>query len=216
MNDLPTERRRFLGGLAAMSAAAALNAQTPSQGSGGHGADGMIYRTLGSTGEKVSAIGLGGSHIGKQAEEKESIQIIRSARRSRDHVPRQLLGLQRGCERNPHGQSAPRRLPAESLPDDEVRRAHERSRRRSKSTSRCSGCRPTTSICCSSTRISGWKIRIASSRRAARVEALVEAKKAGKIRYIGFTGHKDPRRASPHAGDGAEAQFPFRYRADAD
>jgi aryl-alcohol dehydrogenase-like predicted oxidoreductase len=39
----------------------------------------MIYRTLGSTGERVSAIGLGGFHIGSQADEKESIQIIRSA-----------------------------------------------------------------------------------------------------------------------------------------
>jgi aryl-alcohol dehydrogenase-like predicted oxidoreductase len=41
--------------------------------------NGMIYRTLGSTGEKVSAIGLGGFHIGSQADEKESIRIIRSA-----------------------------------------------------------------------------------------------------------------------------------------
>ena len=40
---------------------------------------GMPYRTLGRTGEQVSAIGLGGYHIGKQADEQESIRLIRSA-----------------------------------------------------------------------------------------------------------------------------------------
>jgi len=37
------------------------------------------YRFLGSTGERVSIIGLGGAHIGKQADENESIAIIRTA-----------------------------------------------------------------------------------------------------------------------------------------
>src|SRR5881397_1651698 len=39
----------------------------------------MIYRTLGRTGEKVSAIGLGGYHIGVPPQEEESIRIIRTA-----------------------------------------------------------------------------------------------------------------------------------------
>jgi len=39
----------------------------------------MIYRTLGRTGEKVSAIGLGGFHIGVPKDEPEGIRIIRSA-----------------------------------------------------------------------------------------------------------------------------------------
>jgi aryl-alcohol dehydrogenase-like predicted oxidoreductase len=39
----------------------------------------MPYRPLGRTGERVSAIGLGGYHIGKQPEEQESIRLIRSA-----------------------------------------------------------------------------------------------------------------------------------------
>ena len=39
----------------------------------------MIYRTLGTTGEKVSAIGLGGHHIGRPKDESDGIKIIRSA-----------------------------------------------------------------------------------------------------------------------------------------
>ena len=39
----------------------------------------MIYRPLGRTGEKVSAIGLGGHHIGRPKDPAEGIAIIRSA-----------------------------------------------------------------------------------------------------------------------------------------
>ena len=39
----------------------------------------MIFRRLGRTGEWVSLIGLGGYHIGKQADENESIRLIRLA-----------------------------------------------------------------------------------------------------------------------------------------
>jgi len=40
---------------------------------------GVPYRTLGCTGEKVSIVGLGGAHIGMQADENDSIRIIRTA-----------------------------------------------------------------------------------------------------------------------------------------
>jgi aryl-alcohol dehydrogenase-like predicted oxidoreductase len=39
----------------------------------------MIYRTLGRTGEKVSAIGLGGSHIGQMKDEQDAIRLVRKA-----------------------------------------------------------------------------------------------------------------------------------------
>ena len=42
-------------------------------------AESMIYRTLGKTGEKVSAIGLGGYHIGHPPDAADAIRIVRSA-----------------------------------------------------------------------------------------------------------------------------------------
>ena len=45
----------------------------------------MIYRTLGSTGQKVSAIGLGGFHIGNPVLESESLKIPQCYR-PRHHV----------------------------------------------------------------------------------------------------------------------------------
>jgi hypothetical protein len=65
------QRREFFGTLMGAAAAQVLAAQTRSGD--------MIYRTLGKTGERVSAIGLGGSHIGRPREEQEAIRIIRSA-----------------------------------------------------------------------------------------------------------------------------------------
>jgi hypothetical protein len=41
---------------------------------------GMIYRTLGKTGEKVSAIGMGGFHIGQpKLSDEESVRLVRAA-----------------------------------------------------------------------------------------------------------------------------------------
>src|SRR5437763_9467022 len=64
------QRREFLTTLLGAAAAQVLGGQTR--------ADDMIYRTLGKTGERVSAIGLGGSHIGRARDEQEGIRIIRT------------------------------------------------------------------------------------------------------------------------------------------
>ena len=66
----------------------------------------MRYRTLGRTGEKVSAIGLGGFHIGVQQDEQDSIQIIRTAIDRGITFLDNSLGLQRRRQRSPHGQGA--------------------------------------------------------------------------------------------------------------
>jgi aryl-alcohol dehydrogenase-like predicted oxidoreductase len=81
------KRRDFLGAVAATATVAALpvaagdeaaellKLKRPKQTMHGD----MPYRQLGSTGVEVSLVGLGGFHIGKQPEEKESIKLIRAA-----------------------------------------------------------------------------------------------------------------------------------------
>ena len=47
------------------------------------------------------------------------------------------------------------------------------------------------------------------------MEALLDAKKAGKIRFIGFTGHKDPLIHLRMLEVAAAQRVPLRRRADA-
>src|SRR5688500_14964318 len=71
----PVSRRDFVkaaaAGAAAVGAGAEIFAAESRQGD-------MLFRELGRTGEKVSAIGLGGYHIGNPPE-AEAVRIIRSA-----------------------------------------------------------------------------------------------------------------------------------------
>ena len=68
-------RRSFIKAAAASSVAVTVGLR----GLGAESRDGISYRKLGRTGETVSAVGLGGSHIGGQREEEESIRIVRTA-----------------------------------------------------------------------------------------------------------------------------------------
>src|SRR5919109_49730 len=45
----------------------------------GFGTSGIPYRRLGRTGEMVSLVGVGGYHLGRQADDQEAIRIIRTA-----------------------------------------------------------------------------------------------------------------------------------------
>ena len=72
---LAVNRREFLKLAAAGSVALGATSSLWSAETKGE----MSYRTLGRTGEKISAIGLGGYHIGSPKEEEEGIRIIRSA-----------------------------------------------------------------------------------------------------------------------------------------
>ena len=151
----------------------------------------MPYRTLGRTGEKVSLLGLGGFHIGVQGEEQESIRIIRTAidngvtfldncwdYNDGESEVRMGKALQEGYRKKVFlmtkidGQikgvaakqidESLRRLQTETI---DLVQFHE-------------VIRP------------GDPDRIFGPGGA--IEAALAAKKAGKIRYIGFTGHKDP------------------------
>src|SRR3989454_4403441 len=73
--DATVSRRSFLKSAAAAAVFGAASPHTLMAET----KEGMPQRVLGRTGEKISAIGLGGYHIGKQADEAESVTIIRSA-----------------------------------------------------------------------------------------------------------------------------------------
>lgn len=70
--DSSVNRREFIGMTAAsLLVAGKLSGDTKLT-------NGIPYRTLGRTGEKVSLIGLGGYHLGSQSDPEESIRIIRT------------------------------------------------------------------------------------------------------------------------------------------
>ena len=70
--DSSVNRREFIGMTAAsLLVAGKLSGDTKLT-------NGIPYRTLGRTGEKVSLIGLGGYHLGTQSDPEESIRIIRT------------------------------------------------------------------------------------------------------------------------------------------
>jgi aryl-alcohol dehydrogenase-like predicted oxidoreductase len=152
---------------------------------------GMIYRNLGTTREKVSAIGLGGHHIGRPKDENEGIRIIRSA------LDRGMNFLD-NCWDYHDGVSEVRM--GKALRDGYRQKAFLMTKfdgRTKEATAK--------QIDESLQRLQTDRIDLMQFHENIRMEdpdrffaaggaleALVDAKKAGKIRYIGFTGHKDP------------------------
>jgi len=72
--DSSISRRGFLG----FAAASIFLAHVDQQVQRSESRNGIPYRTLGRSGERVSLIGLGGYHLGNQADPQESIRIIRT------------------------------------------------------------------------------------------------------------------------------------------
>jgi aryl-alcohol dehydrogenase-like predicted oxidoreductase len=153
----------------------------------------MLYRTLGRTGERVSAIGLGGWHIGFESQrEKLSIDIIRSA------IDRGITFLDNSWDYN-EGRSE-RRM-GKALRDgyrDKVFLMTKIDGRSKKEAAR--------QLDESLKRLKTDCIDLVQHHEVLRYEdphrifdeegahaALTDAQRAGKLRYIGFTGHKDPR-----------------------
>ncbi|MHC5738287.1 aldo/keto reductase [Nostoc sp.] len=151
----------------------------------------MLYRNLGRTKEQVSVIGLGGYHIGKIEEEQESIKLIRSA------IDRGINFMDNSWDYN-NGRS--HRWMGNALKDGYRQKVF----LMTKIDGRTKG---------------AAKMQIDESLKDLQVdhidllqhheilrfedpdrvfapggamEGVVEAQKAGKIRYIGFTGHKNP------------------------
>ena len=151
----------------------------------------MLYRTLGKTGEKVSAIGLGGYHVGHPPDPADAIQIVRSA------IDRGITFMDNSWDY--HAGESERRMGI-ALRDGFRQKVFLMTKfdgRTKDSTAR--------QIDESLQRLQTDHVDLIQFHENIRMEdpdrffavdgpleALMEAKKAGKIRYIGFTGHKHP------------------------
>src|SRR5271168_2257561 len=152
---------------------------------------GMTYRTLGRTGEKVSMMGLGGFHVGNQKDEQESIRIIRTA------VDNGVNFLDNCWDYN-GGESEVRM--GKALRDGYRQRAFLMTkidgRTRSAATQQLEESLRRLQTDHIDLLQFNEIIRMEDPERVfaagAGMEAVVEAQKAGKVRYIGFTGHKSP------------------------
>jgi predicted aldo/keto reductase-like oxidoreductase len=153
--------------------------------------NGIPYRRLGRSGEKVSLIGLGGYHLGKQADAQESIRIMRT-------------GLDEGinfldnCWDYNGGESEIRM--GNALRDGYRQRAFLMSKIDGRNKAAAAS-----QINESLGRLQTDRIDLLQFHEVIRdtdpdrvfaeggaMEAVLEARKAGKIRFIGFTGHKSP------------------------
>lgn len=168
--------------LGALQTAAALNAQR--QGD-------MIYRNLGTTGERVSAIGLGGAHMGMPREEAECIRIVRSA------VDRGITFLDNSWD---YSKGRCETLMGQALRDGYRNKVFLMTKYNGRT--RASAAQQ---IDESLQRLQTDHVDLIQFHENIRMEdpdryfapggaheAVMAAKKAGKVRYVGFTGHKDP------------------------
>ena len=153
----------------------------------------MPYRVLGRTGERVSAIGLGGWHLGfEKLDEELSIRIVRSA------IDRGINFMDNSWDYN-DGASEIRM--GRALHDGYRDRAFLMTKIDGRSKREA-----TRQLDESLRRLQTDRVDLVQHHEILRYEdphrifaedganaALVEARQAGKLRYIGFTGHKDPR-----------------------
>jgi len=187
MPDHDLGRREFLGTVGTLSIATLISKGlfAADERSGD-----MIYRKLGRTGERVSAIGLGGYHIGNAPNEDESTRLVRSAidrginfmdncwdymdgkteiwmgKALRDGYRQKVFLMTKFDGRTKASVARQLDESLERLQTDhlDLLQFHE-------------------------------NIRLEDPDRffnEGPAEVLMDAKKAGKIRYIGFTGYKDP------------------------
>jgi aryl-alcohol dehydrogenase-like predicted oxidoreductase len=180
-------RRGFLGFAAASIFLAHAEQQSPRSKS----KNGIPYRTLGRSGEKVSLIGLGGYHLGNQADPQESIRIIRT-------------GLDEGvnfldnCWDYNGGESEVRM--GNALRDGYRQKVFLMSKIDGRTKAAAAS-----QLNQSLRRLQTDRIDLLQFHEVIRdtdptrifseggaMEAVLEAQKAGKVRFIGFTGHKSP------------------------
>ena len=151
----------------------------------------MRYRPLGRTGEEVSAIGLGGHHIGRQKEEKESIGIIRAA------IDAGITFMDNCWDYHDGGSEV--RM-GKALKDGYRKKVFLMTkidgRTRKAAAEQIDQCLRRLGTDVIDLLQHHEMIRLEDPDRifaeGGAQEAVLAAKKAGKVRFIGFTGHKDP------------------------
>jgi aryl-alcohol dehydrogenase-like predicted oxidoreductase len=191
MNPHSTSRREFLREAATMAVATGALAADVLATEQPAGAAGLPTRVLGRTGERVSILCLGGWHIGSVKDQAEAVRIMHAAvdqgltffdncwdyhdGGSEEVMGRALAGgrrdkvflMTKNCERDYAGSM--------KCLEDSLRRLQ-------------------------TDRIDLWQFHEIIYDNdpdwvfeKGGMKAALEARKAGKVRYIGFTGHKDPR-----------------------
>src|ERR1700732_400011 len=187
-NDDPAvSRREFLG----MTAASLLMAGSLRGDTKPDTKNGLPYRTLGRTCEKISLIGLGGYHLGNQSDPNESIRIIRTG------IDEGINFLDNCWDYN-GGESEIRM--GKALRDGYRQKAFLMTKIDGRNKTAAA-----TQLNESLRRLQTDRIDLLQFHEVIRdsdpdrifaegggMEAAVEARKAGKIRFIGFTGHKSP------------------------
>jgi len=186
-SDDGISRRGFLG----LVAGSFLLAHAEQQSLRSDSRNGIPYRTLSRSEERVSLVGLGGYHLGNQADPQESIRIIRT-------------GLDEGvnfldnCWDYNGGESEIRM--GNALRDGYRQKAFLMSKIDGRTKAAAAS-----QINESLRRLQTDRIDLLQFHEVIRdtdpdrifaegggMEAVLEAQKAGKIRFIGFTGHKSP------------------------
>jgi predicted aldo/keto reductase-like oxidoreductase len=150
----------------------------------------MLYRTLGRTKEQVSLIGLGGHHIGRPPDKAEGIRIIRAA------IDRGITFMDNCWDYHDGGSEI--RM-GKALRDGYRERVFLMTKIDGRTKEAAAK-----QIDESLQRLQTDRIDLMQHHEIIRLEdpdrifgegaqeAVLAAQKAGKIRYIGFTGHKDP------------------------
>jgi predicted aldo/keto reductase-like oxidoreductase len=181
-------RREFLGAMLTTSLLAGVAG--PELWAAGN-ENGIPYRKLGRTGERVSIVGLGGYHIGMQSDEQDSIKIIRAA------LDGGINFLDNCWDYN--GGNSEIRM-GKALRDGYRQKAFLMTKIDGQ-TRKAAAAQIDESL----RRLQTDHIDLLQFHEVIRrtdperifapgggMEAALEATKAGKVRYIGFTGHKNP------------------------
>ncbi len=152
----------------------------------------MIYRTLGQTGERVSAIGMGGFHIGQpKLSESESIRLVRAA------IDGGITFMDNSWDYN---EGASELRMGKALKDGYRQKVFLMTKLDGRTKEEAAK-----QIDQSLQRLQTDHLDLIQHHEIIRFEdpdrifteggaqeAVLEARRAGKVRYIGFTGHKDP------------------------